>query len=33
MKKGYETSVDLIPLELHDFDIIIGMNWLSRYKV
>ena len=28
----YETEVDLIPLELHDFDIIIGMNWLSKYK-
>jgi hypothetical protein len=23
---GYETEVDLIPLELHDFDIILGMN-------
>ena len=22
----------MIPLELHDFDIIIGMNWLSKYK-
>jgi len=22
----------LIPLELHDFDIILGMNWLSKYK-
>jgi hypothetical protein len=29
----YETEVDLIPLELHDFDIILGMNWLSKYKV
>ena len=29
---GYETEVDLIPLELHDFDIILGMNWLSKYK-
>jgi hypothetical protein len=28
----YETQVDLIPLELHDFDIILGMNWLSKYK-
>jgi hypothetical protein len=24
--------VDLIPLELHDFDIILGMYWLSKYK-
>jgi hypothetical protein len=24
---GYETEVDLIPLELHGFDIILGMNW------
>ncbi|XP_073267145.1 uncharacterized protein [Populus alba] len=29
---GYEIEVDLIPLELHDFDIILGMNWLSKYK-
>jgi len=29
---GYETKVDLIHLELHDFDTIIGMNWLSKYK-
>jgi len=29
---GYETEVDLIPLELHDFNIILGMNWLSNYK-
>jgi hypothetical protein len=29
---GYETEVDLIPLELHDFDIILCMNWLSKYK-
>jgi hypothetical protein len=28
----YETEGDLIPLELHDFDIIPGMNWLSKYK-
>jgi len=24
---GYETEVDLIPLELHGFNIILGMNW------
>ena len=29
---GCETKVDLIPLELHDFDIILGMNWLNKYK-
>jgi len=29
---GYEIEVDLIPLELHDFDIILCMNWLSKYK-
>jgi len=23
---GYETEVDLIPLELHGFNIILGMN-------
>lgn len=25
-------SVYLIPLELHDFDIILCMDWLTRYK-
>jgi len=24
---GYEIEVDLIPLELHGFNIILGMNW------
>jgi molybdate-binding protein len=23
---GYESEVDFIPLELHDFDIILGMD-------
>jgi succinate dehydrogenase/fumarate reductase flavoprotein subunit len=27
---SYETKVDLIPLELHNFDIILGMDWLSK---
>jgi hypothetical protein len=27
---SYETEVDLIPLELHNFDIILGMDWLSK---
>ena len=29
---GCETEVDLIPLGLHDFDLILGMNWLNKYK-
>ena len=29
---GYEIEVDLILLELHDFDIMLGMHWLSKYK-
>jgi hypothetical protein len=29
---GYEAEVNLIPLELDDFDIILGMDWLSKYK-
>jgi hypothetical protein len=29
---GYETKIDLIPLELQDFDIILGIDWLSKYK-
>jgi hypothetical protein len=28
----YETKVNLIPLELHYFDIILNMDWLSMYK-
>jgi hypothetical protein len=28
----YELEVDLIPLELNDFDVILGMNWLSKHK-
>jgi len=28
----YEAEVDLIPLELHDFDINLGMDCLSKYK-
>jgi hypothetical protein len=27
-----ETRVDLIPLGIHDFDIILGMDWLGKYK-
>jgi hypothetical protein len=26
--KGYEMRVYLIPFELHDFDVILGMEWL-----
>jgi hypothetical protein len=29
---GYELEVDLIPLELSDFDIILGINWMGRNK-
>lgn len=25
-------KVDLMPLELYDFDLILGMDWLSRYR-
>jgi hypothetical protein len=24
--------VDLISLELHDFDVILGLDWLGMYK-
>ena len=29
---GCETHVDLIPLGIHDFDIILGMDWLGKYR-
>jgi len=29
---GCELEADLIPLELNDFDIILGMNWLGKNK-
>ena len=29
---GYKVEVDMIPLELYDFDIILGIDWLSKYK-
>ena len=30
---GLELMVDLMPLELYDFDVILGMDWLSKHKV
>uniref|UniRef100_A0A2N9IPW9 Reverse transcriptase n=1 Tax=Fagus sylvatica TaxID=28930 RepID=A0A2N9IPW9_FAGSY len=27
----YELSADLVLLEMHDFDVILGMNWLAAY--
>ena len=29
---GLELGVDLIPLELQDFEVMLGMDWLSVYK-
>ena len=29
---GCELKEDLLPLELHDFDVILGMDWLSMNK-
>jgi hypothetical protein len=29
---GCELEIHLIPLELSDFDIILGMNWVGRNK-
>ena len=29
---GYELEADLIPLELSNFDIILGMNWFGKNK-
>jgi hypothetical protein len=29
---GLELRVDLMPLQLYDFDVILGMDWLSKHK-
>jgi len=29
---GLEMRVDLLPLELYDFEVILGMDWLGKYK-
>jgi len=29
---GLELRVDLMPLELYDFDVILGIDWLSKHK-
>jgi len=29
---GYQAELDMMPLELYDFDVILGMDWLSKYK-
>jgi hypothetical protein len=29
---GLELRVDLMSLELYDFDVILGMDWLSKHK-
>ncbi|XP_057984590.1 uncharacterized protein LOC131169386 [Hevea brasiliensis] len=31
--QGYEFLVDLIELPFHEFDMILGMSWLSRHQV
>jgi hypothetical protein len=30
--RGYDAKVDVMPLELYDFDVILGMDWLSNHK-
>ena len=32
MVQGYELLIDLLPLEMYDFDVILGMDWLSKYN-
>ena len=31
MVDDMEMGVDLIVLDMHDFDVIMGMDWLSKY--
>ncbi|KAJ0008167.1 hypothetical protein Pint_29127 [Pistacia integerrima] len=28
----HELKVDLIPLEIHDFDVILGIDWLANHR-
>jgi hypothetical protein len=30
--KSQDIEVELIPIELHDFDLLLGMDWLSLYR-
>jgi hypothetical protein len=30
--EGYDIEVDVMPLELHDFDVILRMDWLSNHR-
>jgi len=30
--EGVKLRVNLMPLELYDFDLILGIDWLSRHK-
>ncbi len=30
--QGYEFSADLIELPFHEFNVILGMDWLSRHQ-
>ena len=30
--EGVELTADLMPLALDDFDLILGMDWLSRHR-
>ena len=31
--KGRELSANLVLLDMHDFDVILGMDWLASYHV
>lgn len=31
--EGYDLRIDLVPLEIYYFDVILLMNWLSMYHV
>ena len=33
MVQKYELPVDLSPLEMYDFDVILGMDWLSKHNM
>ena len=33
LAKGFNMPVDMLVFSISDFDVVLGMNWLNKYKV